>query len=161
MLIVLFQRSKRRRFRFYRLKFGIMGIVTVGTEIVSPSASDEVSGPFPVDTRFPIAIDVAVTLSAEPIALGEIDQFSVEKAEFVPIVGVVAVEAPPHGLGVVEFDVYVLLFEFSSFSIDLHAGMAVTAGKDSLREGRRGDRKLLHSHGGRDKINHHEKNGYK
>ncbi len=132
----------------------------MGTEIISPLASGEVSRPLPMDTRLPIAIDVAVALSAEPIALGEIDQFSVEEAEFVPIVGVVAVEAPPHGLGVVELDVRVFFFEFSPFSIDLHTRMAVAAGKDSFRKGRRGDGKLFHSHGGRGEIDHHERDEY-
>jgi len=134
--------------------------MAVGAEIVGPPASDKVSRSLPVDTRLPVAVDIAVTFSAEPIALGEIDQFAVEEAEFVPIRCFVAVEAPSHGFGVVEFDVRVFFLEFSPFPVDLHPGMAVAAGEEPFRKGRRGDRKLLHSHGGRDKINHHEKDGY-
>jgi len=160
LLMVLFQRPKRRRLGFYRFKFWIMRVVAVGTEIIGPFASDKVSCPLPMDARLPISIDVAMTLSAESIALGEIDQFSVEKPEFVPIFGLVAVEAPSHGLGMVKLDVRVFFLELPPLPIDLHGSMAVAAGKDPFRKGRRGDWKLLHRHGSRNKIDRHEKDGY-
>ena len=46
-----------------------------------------------------------MAFTAEPIALREIDEFSIEESKFVSILCIVAVETPSHGLGVMEFDV--------------------------------------------------------
>jgi hypothetical protein len=54
-----------------------------------------------------------------------------------------AIQTPPHGLGMVQTDIRMFVLEFSLFTIDFHAGMAVAAGIHSLRHGRRGDGKLF------------------
>jgi hypothetical protein len=135
-----------------------MGIMAVGTEKVSSLASPKISRPFPMDTCLPVSVDIPVTFAAEPVALGEIDEFSVKKPKFVSIFCIVAVEAPSHGLGVMELNVRVFVFEFPLFPIDLHRGMTVTAGEYSLCQRRRRNRKLLLSpHHNGDKVNSKQK----
>jgi hypothetical protein len=48
-----------------------------------------------------------------------------------------AVEAPSHCLGVMEFDIGVLLLQHPFLPIDLHRGMTVAAGVHSLGHRRR------------------------
>jgi hypothetical protein len=126
-----------------------MGIMAVGTEIISSLASPKISRPFPMDTCLPVSVDIPVAFAAEPVAFGEIDEFSVKKPKFVSIFCIVAVEAPSHGFRVMELDVRVFVFEFPLFPIDLHRGMTVAAGEHSLCQWRRGDRELFCSPHGR------------
>jgi hypothetical protein len=49
-----------------------------------------------------------------------------------------AVEAPSHRFGVMEFDIGVLFFQLSFLPVDLHGGMTVATGVHSLGHRGRG-----------------------
>ena len=111
--------------------------MAVGTEIISSLASPKISRPFPMDTCLPVSVDIPVTFAAEPVAFGEIDEFSVKKSKLVSIFCIVAVEAPAHRLGMMEPNIRVFVFQFSLFAVHLHRGMAIAAGKHPLCHRRR------------------------
>ena len=50
-----------------------MGIMAMDAEQVGPLAPCKITGPLPVYPRPPVPVEITVTLSAEQIALGEID----------------------------------------------------------------------------------------
>jgi hypothetical protein len=151
--IFLFRWSKWGGLRLYGFELRFMGIMAVGAEKVSSLAAPKISRPFPMDTCLPISIDISVTFTAKPVALGEIDEFSVKKPKFVSIFCIVAVEAPSHGFRVMKLDVRVFVFEFPLFPIDLHRGMTVAAGEHSLcQRGRRNRKLLLSPHDDGDKV---------
>ena len=84
----------------------------MGAEKVGSFAdARKVSGPFPVDACLPIPVNVAVTFTAEPVTFSKVDELSVIKSEFVSIFCIVAVEAPPHRLRMMELDVRMFVFE--------------------------------------------------
>ena len=151
---------KRGRFWLYRLEFWVMGIMAVGTEKIGSLAADKIARPLPMNACFPIAIEVAMALAAEPVTLREVDEFAIEKAEFVPVLCVVAVETPSHGFRMMELDVRMFFLEFPLLSIDLHGGMTIAARKHAFSNRRRRDRKLLNPHGGRYEIDRQEENKY-
>ncbi len=130
-----------------RFEFRVVRVMAAGTEIVGSFPAPKITGPFSVDTGFPVSIHGAVTFAAEPIALREIDELSIIKPELVAILCIVAVEAPSHALCMVELDVRMFFLEFPLFRIDLHAGMAVAARKEPFCNGRRSDRKLFDRYG--------------
>ena len=159
--IFLFRWSKWGGLRLYGFELRFMGIMAVGTEKVSSLAAPKISRSFPMDTCLPVSVDIPVAFAAEPVAFGEIDEFSVKKPEFVSVSCLVTIEAPSHGLGVMELDVGMFFLEFPLLSIDLHAGMAVAAGEESLCNRRRGNRKLrLSPHHRGDKVNSREEEKY-
>ena len=53
--------------------------MTAGTEVVRPLAPRKIPGPFPVNARFPVPVDVSVTFPAEAVAFCEIDELPVVK----------------------------------------------------------------------------------
>ena len=115
-----------------------MGVVAVGTEEVgSFPGTRKVSRSFSMNTRSPISVLRPMTFATEPIALGEIDQFTVVQSQLISISWVMAVEAPSHRFGVMEFDVGVFFSQFPFLSIHLHRGMAVAAGEQPLGHRRR------------------------
>lgn len=76
-----------------------MRVVAVGAEVVgSLAGAGKVSRPFPVDTRLPILIYISVTFATKPMAFGEVDQLPIEEPQFIPVSRIVTIEAPPHGL---------------------------------------------------------------
>ena len=156
--IFLFRWSKWGGLRLYGFEPGFMGIMAVGTEKVSSLSAPKISRPCPMDSCLPVSVDIPVTFAAKPVALGEIDKFSVKKPKFVSVFCIVAIEAPSHGLGVMELDVRVFVFEFPLFAIHFHRSMAIAAGEYSLCQRRRRNRKLLLSsrHNG-DKVNSKQK----
>ena len=138
-----------RRFGLQRLEFRIVGVVAVSAEKVGPLAAGEVSRPFSVDSRPPVPVDISVTFTAEPVAFSELYQRPVEEPQFIAILGIMAIQTPPHGFRMVQPDIRMFVLEFSFFAIDFHAGMAVAAGVHPLCHGRRGDRKLFRGRRGR------------
>ncbi len=130
-----------------RFEFRVVRVMAAGTEVVCPFASPKITGPFSMDTSFPVSIHGAVTFAAQPIALRKIDELSIIKLELVAILCIVAVEAPSHALCMMELDVRMFFLEFPLFRIDLHAGMTVAAGKESFGNRRRSDRKLFDRYG--------------
>jgi len=81
-----------------------MGIMAVGTEQVSPFSASKVSCPLPMDTSPPIPVLGPMTFATEPITLGEVNQLPVVKPNFISISYIMAIEAPPHGLGMMKLD---------------------------------------------------------
>jgi hypothetical protein len=128
----------RRRFRFERFEFGRMGVMAAGAEIISPLSCAR-KGPcsLAMNPYSPALVEVAVALSAEPVAFLEIDEFVVIQAQFVAVFGVMAIEAPSHRLGVMELDVRMFLFQLSLGSMGLHGGVAAAAREQPLRHRRR------------------------
>jgi hypothetical protein len=147
----------RRGFRFERLKFGRMGVVTAGTEIISPlSGACKVSRSLAVDPYPPASVEIAVALPAESVTFLKIDQFAVVQTQSVAVLCVVAIEAPSHRFGVVQFDVGMLLLQLSLCSIDLHGGVTIAAREQTLRH-RRGRDLFDHSvHPGNKKSSEQE-----
>ena len=116
----------------------------MGAEKVGPFAGAcKVSGPFPMDACLPIPIDIAVTFPAKPVAFSKVDQLSVVEPQFISIFCIVAVEAPPHRLRVMELDIGMLFLELSLLRIDFQRGVTVAAGKHSLCHWGRGNGKLF------------------
>jgi len=138
-----------RRFGLQRLEFRIVRVVAVGAEKVGPLAAGEVSRPFSVDSRPPVPVDISVTFTAEPVAFSKLDKRPVKEPQFIAILRIVTIQTPPHGLRMVQPDIRMFVLEFSLFTIDFHAGMAVAAGVHPLCHGRRGDGKLFLSRHGR------------
>jgi hypothetical protein len=143
----LFRWFERRELGFYGFEFGFMRVVAVSAEEVSSLPSEKISDPFPVNAGFPVSVDISVTFPAEPVTLRKINEFPVKKPEFIPVLCIMAVEAPSHGLGMMEFDAGVLVLEVPFFPVDLHGSMTVTAGKHPLCYGGRRDGKLFRCHG--------------
>jgi hypothetical protein len=88
-----------------------MGVMTVGTEqIGSFSGSHEISRPFSVDACPPVPVKVPMTFTTEPVAFGKVYQFSVIKAEFIPVFCIMTIEAPPHGFRMMHLDIRMFFF---------------------------------------------------
>ncbi len=120
------------------LKFGIVGIVAIGTEkINSFSRAGKVSHPFPVKTGLPIFIDITVAFATEAIAFSKVDQVSIIEPQLIPILRVVAIETPSHRLSVMKLDIGVFFFQYPLLSIHFHTSMAVAARKQSFGHRRR------------------------
>jgi hypothetical protein len=100
-----------------------------------------------MNARFPVSIHIAMTLAAETIALREIDQLPIEQPQLIPIFCIMAIEAPPHGLGMVKLDVGMFVFEFPLLEVRFHGGMAVTAWENAFSQRGRRHGKLLHRKG--------------
>ena len=139
------QGRRGRRFRFKGFELWLMGIVAMSTEEIGPlpHPRQEVASPLTMNTRLPILENVSVAFSAETVALFEIDKLSVVKPEFISVFPVVTIEAPPHGLGMMEFDLGVFFLKLSLLAIHFHGGMTVAAGEDPFCQRRWGDRKLF------------------
>lgn len=123
--------------------------MAVGTEEISSFSARKVTRPFSMDACPPVSIEVPMTFAAESVALREVDQFPIEEPKLVPILCIVAVKTPSHGLGVMKLDIGVFVCEFPFFPIYLHGGMTLTARKHPLCNRRRGNRKFLSPHGRR------------
>jgi hypothetical protein len=121
-----------------------MGVMAVGTEEVgSFSGARKVSRSFPMNTRSPVSVLRPMTFATEPIAFGEFYQFAVVQSQPISISCVMAVEAPSHRFGVMEFDIGVFFFQLPFLSIHLHRGMTIAAREHSLGHRRRS---ILFSH---------------
>jgi len=84
-----------------------------------------------------------MTFTAEPVAFGKVYQFSVIKAEFIPVFCIMTIEAPPHGFRMVHPDFRVFVFQLPLFPVCFHGGVTLTAGEDPFGKRRRRNRKLL------------------
>jgi hypothetical protein len=122
-----------------------MGVVAMSAEQVGPLARplEEVARSFSMDPGSPVSIEVAVAFPAKLVAFGEINQFAVIKPQFVPVLWVMAVQAPSHGFGMVDLDGGVLVFQLPFLGVQLHGGMAIAAGKHPLGERGRRNRKFV------------------
>jgi hypothetical protein len=78
-----------------------------------------------------------MTFATEPKALSEFYQFAVVQSQPISIACVMAVEAPSHRFGVMEFDIGMLFLQHPFLPIDLHRGMTVATGVHSLGHRRR------------------------
>ena len=110
-----------------------MGVVAAGAEIISPFARTcKISNPFPMDASPPVLVLVPVAFAAESITFCKVDQVPVIEPQLISILRIMAVETPPHRLGVMERDIRMLLLQHAFFAIDLHRSMAVATGIHSL-----------------------------
>ena len=122
----------------------------MGAEEVSPlPGTGEKSGPLPMNARFPGSVNVPMAFATEPVAFCEIEELSIVKPQFISILSVVAVKAPPHRLSMMELDIGMFLLQLPLFSVHLHGGMAVAAGKHALCHRKGGDRELLFDSNGK------------
>jgi hypothetical protein len=118
--------------------------MAMGTEEVRPlSGTTKISGPFSMDPRSPGFVNVPMTFATELVAFREVDEFPVEKPQFVAVPRIVAIKAPSHRLRMMELDIGMFIFQFPFFPIHFQGGMAIAAGKHALCHRRRGDGKLL------------------
>jgi hypothetical protein len=113
--------------------------MTVSTEHVGPlpESLEEVSRSLPMDTGSPVPIKVAVAFTTEFVTLGEIDELSIEKPQFIPIFCIMTIETPPHGFGMVDPDGGMLVLQLPLLPVHLHRGMAAAAGEHAFGERRR------------------------
>jgi hypothetical protein len=115
-----------------------MRVMAMSTEIVNPLAlTGKVSGPLSMNACLPVFILGAMTFAAEAIAFCEVDQISVIKPQLVPILRIMAVEAPSHRFGMMKLDIRVLFFQDPLLSIYFHGRMAVAAREHSFSHRRR------------------------
>jgi hypothetical protein len=89
-----------------------------------------VAGSLTVDTDFPVAKLVAVTLAAKPIRFGEWDDLPGNQAQAVSVIEIVTVKAPTLSLGMVEDNVVVHVHQFTSFRVRFHVCVAVGTGEN-------------------------------
>ena len=83
--------------------------MTVGAEKVGSLASaSKVSRPFPMETCLPVLVHISVTFATEPVAFGKLNEFAIVEPQFISIPRIVAVEAPSHGLRMVQRDIGML-----------------------------------------------------
>jgi hypothetical protein len=116
----------------------------MGTEEVRPlSGTPKISGPLPMDPRFPSFVNVPMTFPTESVAFCEVDELPVEKPQFVAVPRIVAIKAPSHRLRMMELDIGMFILQVSLLPVHLQGGMATAAGKHALCHRRRGDRELL------------------
>jgi hypothetical protein len=136
-----------------------MGVVAVGTEMICGLASPHKgSRSLSVNAGLPVFINIAMAFSAEPVAFVKTDELPVVKPQFIPISGIMTIETPSHGFGMMQLGLGMFFFQFPLLSIHFHGGMATAAGIDPLCEWRRGNRKLLTClHGRRQKIDPQKK----
>jgi hypothetical protein len=90
-----------------------------------------------VDAYFPVAVLIAMTLTAKPVRFGKGDDLSRDKTQGVPVVEIVTVQAPALPFGVVKDDVLMHVYEFASLRVWHHVSMAIGTGKDVFGERRR------------------------
>jgi hypothetical protein len=84
-----------------------------------------------------------MTFATELVAFCEVDEFSVEKSQFVAVFCVVAIQAPSHRLRMMELDVGMFILQLPLFSVHIQGGMAIATGEHTLCHGRRGNGKFL------------------
>jgi hypothetical protein len=121
-----------------------MGVVAVSAEkIGSLPRTHKVSCSFPVNARLPISVLRPMTFATEPVALSEVDQFTIIKSQFIPVFCIVAIQAPSHRFSMMELDICMFLFQFPLFSVHLQGGMAVTAGENAFCKRWRGHGEIL------------------
>jgi hypothetical protein len=95
----------------------------------------KVSDPFAVNACPPIAVVRSVALAAQPVGFGKVDQIAIDEVEFVPVLCIVAAQAPRKNLRrMLELDLGVL-GQFSLCGIYFHAPMAITARKNPWSKG--------------------------
>ena len=82
-------------------------------------------------SRTPVAILLSVALAAHPVRLLERHPFPARQVQEIAIVGVVAIQAPPILLVVLQHDVVVVLDD-ASRAVRLQIGMAERAGIDAF-----------------------------
>jgi hypothetical protein len=115
-----------------------MRVMAMSTEIVNPLAlTGKVSDPLSMNACLPVFILGAMAFAAEAITFCEVDQISVIKPQLVPILRIMAVEAPSHRFGMMKLDIRVLFFQDPFLSIYFHGRMAVAAGEHSFSHRRR------------------------
>jgi hypothetical protein len=82
-----------------------MRVMTVSAEKVgSLAGASKVSRPFSMDTCLPVPVHISVTFATEPVAFSELDQLPIEETQSVSIPCIMAVEAPSHGLRMMQSD---------------------------------------------------------
>jgi len=116
----------------------------MGAEQVGPFASTrKKSRPLPMNPRLPVLVDVPMAFATKPIAFFKMDQLSVVKTQLISVFCIMTIEAPSHRLGMAQLDLFMGIFQFPFFLVDVHGGMAATARVDPLCERRRRCWKLL------------------
>jgi hypothetical protein len=116
-----------------------MGVMAINAQEICPLTAPEVADPFAVDACLPVSINVAVTLTAKPVGLGEIDGLAVGELQLITVAGVVTIKAPSFLLRMVQFDGCVFVLQLPLLGIYRKTGMAVTAGEDTRGQGRSGN----------------------
>jgi len=125
----------------------------VRAEKIGPFSADKVSCSLPVKPCLPVPVQVAMTFAAEPVAFLKVDEFPIVKPQLVPVLCIVAIEAPPHRFGVMEMDLRVFLLQPPLFCVHRQRSVAIAAGKHPFCNRRRGDGKLLRAESRGDKRN--------
>jgi hypothetical protein len=120
-----------------------MGIMTMYAEEIGPLSSFEKADPFSMNPRLPIAINIAMALTAQPVRFGKIDGFPIGKLQLVTVAGIMTIKAPSLLFRVMQDDGGVFVRQFPLPGICFKPGVAVAAGKDSLGEGGRRNGKLV------------------
>ena len=133
----------RRRLRFDGFEFRLMGVMTMGAEVVGPFPARKIPCSFPVDARLPIPVLRTVTFPAKAVTLREVDQLSIEEPQLVPVFRIVAVETPPHRLRMMELDGGVFILQVPLLPVGFHRGVTPAAGEHPLGHGRRRNGKFL------------------
>ena len=86
-----------------------------------------VAGSLAVNTDFPVAELVAVTLATKSVGFSKWDHLSGNQTQRVAVVEVVTVQAPSLPFGMVEDDVVVHVDQFATLRVGLHLRMTVRA----------------------------------
>ena len=112
----------------------VMRIMAFGTDEPAFLAG---AGPFAyalaMDTVAPIAKNIAVAFAAQDLRLIVTDRIAEVIDQLVALGAIVTIKTPAIIFGMMQFDVGMLVLEFSFFCIDLQPRMTVAAGKYPLR----------------------------
>jgi hypothetical protein len=115
---------------------------------ISPLPTPEIADSLAVDAGFPVAIYIAVALTAKEIRFGKTDGVAAGKFQLIPVLRMVTVQAPSFLFRVTQFYIGVLVLQFPLTSVYRKTRMAVTAGKYPRGKGGRGNRVFLMVRGG-------------
>jgi hypothetical protein len=87
-----------------------MGIVAMGAEKIGPFfCPEKIPGSFSVNPGLPVSKKIAMALTAESVAFIKVDEFTIKEPQLVPILCIMAIETPPHGLRMMQLDLGMLV----------------------------------------------------
>ena len=113
--------------------------MTMDAEEIGPFPPLKVTDPLSVNARLPVAINIAVALSAKPVGFGKIHGLAVGKLQPVAVAGAVTIETPSILFRMPQFNGGVFVLQFPFLGIDFKPGVTIAAGEDPFGEGRRGN----------------------
>jgi len=110
--------------------------MTIYTEEIDSFSSLEIAGSFAMYAGFPVAINIAVALSAKQVRFCKIYIIPIGKLQFIPVGGIMAIKTPSLTFSMMKLYVGMFVLKFPFFCINLHTCVTVAAGEYPRGQGR-------------------------